>query len=81
MALGVWALRADQTRPAAVRILFLGWALVNALAVLALTPLEWQRYYLPVYPAVGLLAAIGGDHLYRLMINRRAARAASAAPF
>jgi len=24
-----------------------------------LTPLEWQRYYLPVYPALGLLGAAG----------------------
>jgi 4-amino-4-deoxy-L-arabinose transferase-like glycosyltransferase len=27
--------------------------------ILLLTPLEWQRYYVPVYPAVGLMAAIG----------------------
>lgn len=43
----------------APHLLALFWAAVVALSTLLLTPLEWQRYYLPVYPALCLLAALG----------------------
>jgi hypothetical protein len=39
------------------------WALAVTGATLLLTPLEWQRYYLPTYPALGLLAAFGISQL------------------
>jgi len=52
------------------------WALVMVLTTMFLTPLEWQRYYLPVYPAIGLVAALGVDVLltrwkWRTLLNRR----------
>ncbi|MBK9745972.1 MAG: phospholipid carrier-dependent glycosyltransferase [Chloroflexi bacterium] len=42
-----------------LRVLIGGWALVMLASVLLLTPIEWQRYYLPAYPPVLLLAALG----------------------
>ncbi|MBN8639265.1 MAG: phospholipid carrier-dependent glycosyltransferase, partial [Anaerolineae bacterium] len=42
-----------------LRVLLGGWALVMLASVLLLTPIEWQRYYLPAYPPVLLLAALG----------------------
>jgi 4-amino-4-deoxy-L-arabinose transferase-like glycosyltransferase len=42
-----------------LRLLIGMWALVTLLSALLLTPLEWQRYYLPVYPPLLLLAALG----------------------
>lgn len=62
IATGVWALLHFRRIRAAVRILVGVWALVMALTTL-LTPLEWQRYYLPVYPAIGLLAGLGVSRL------------------
>lgn len=35
------------------------WVLAMLALTLLLTPLEWQRYYLPAYPAVALLAGLG----------------------
>lgn len=35
------------------------WALTMLASVWLLTPMEWQRYYVPVYPAVALLLAFG----------------------
>ena len=45
----------------AIKWLITGWFISMILLTLVLTPLEWQRYYLPVYPVIGLLAAIGLD--------------------
>jgi len=59
MAGGIWALLRFKRIRAAVRTLIGVWALMMALTTLLLTPLEWQRYYLPVYPAVGLVAGLG----------------------
>ena len=39
------------------RLLLLVWILGSALATLSLTPLPWARYYLPLLPAVSVLAA------------------------
>ncbi|MBL8134062.1 MAG: glycosyltransferase family 39 protein [Anaerolineae bacterium] len=41
------------------RALLLIWAVVTALTTALLTPLEWQRYYLPMHLASLLLAAAG----------------------
>lgn len=62
-AVGLAALWRDRQRPAVLRWLIGGWAVILILATLLLTPLEWQRYYVPVYPALGLLAALGLAHL------------------
>ena len=43
----------------AERWLVVLWALAMLLTTALLTPIEWQRYYLPATPAVGLLAALG----------------------
>lgn len=59
MAVGIWAILRYKRIRAAVRALIGIWMLVMALTTLLLTPLEWQRYYLPAYPAVGLLAGLG----------------------
>lgn len=51
-------LRGGDSRSAARWVVAL-WFAVSALSALFLTPLEWQRYYLPVLPSAGLLAACG----------------------
>lgn len=43
------------------------WALSVLLTSLVLTPLEWQRYYLPAYPVVGFLSAKGAMILISLL--------------
>jgi hypothetical protein len=52
------------------------WTVSVVAATLLLTPLEWQRYYLPVYPAVGLLTALGVDNLTGWILNRQNAKKA-----
>jgi len=63
ISLGVWALFRRSEIPFLTRWLVGVWALVIVLSTLILTPIEWQRYYLPVYPVVGLLAGLGIDFL------------------
>lgn len=70
MAAGVWALvrpNPDQQsggKPVGgIRWLIGLWGLVTLVTTLVLTPLEWQRYYLPVYPIIGLVVALGVDLL------------------
>jgi 4-amino-4-deoxy-L-arabinose transferase-like glycosyltransferase len=59
IGVGVWALvRGRKTRLAA-RWLVGVWTMVMLLSTLLLTPIEWQRYYLPIYPAIGLLLGLG----------------------
>ncbi len=48
------------------------WALAMLASTALLTPVEWQRYYLPAYPAVGLLAAYGLVWLIALVRQGRA---------
>jgi hypothetical protein len=56
---GGWALWRDRTAAASTRWLIGIWALAMLATTALVTPLEWQRYYLPAHPAVGLLAADG----------------------
>jgi len=56
---GAWALVRNRRLSVPLRWLFGVWALAVMLSTLLLTPIEWQRYYLPAYPTVGLLAALG----------------------
>jgi 4-amino-4-deoxy-L-arabinose transferase-like glycosyltransferase len=58
--IGLWRLYQERTIAAETRLIVGLWALVVLLTTALLTPLEWQRYYLPAYPVVGLLAASGG---------------------
>ncbi len=55
----------DQNTGARLSVgLWAGAAVLTALA----SPVEWQRYYLPVYPAVGLLAAHGLTQVSRTLV-------------
>lgn len=55
---------------APLKVLLIAWAAITVAATIALTPLEWQRYYLPVYPVVGLFAAYGLSHIFFVARNR-----------
>jgi uncharacterized protein YjeT (DUF2065 family) len=59
MALGFWALLRGGAERAAARWMVTLWALAMLGTTALLTPVEWGRYYLPAYPAVGLTAAVG----------------------
>jgi 4-amino-4-deoxy-L-arabinose transferase-like glycosyltransferase len=67
---GVWALIRDKRLNAPLRAIIGGWALIVTLAALLLTPFEWQRYYLLVYPPLGLLAALGIVYVFRQLRGR-----------
>jgi 4-amino-4-deoxy-L-arabinose transferase-like glycosyltransferase len=56
-AMGLWTLWRDQAVDRRTRWLIGAWVFVTLITTALLTPLEWQRYYLPAYPAVGLLSA------------------------
>ena len=56
---GLVALWRDRSVVGSTRWLIGVWALAMLLTTALLTPLEWQRYYLPAYPAVGLVASYG----------------------
>lgn len=56
---GFWALLRDRSIPVSTRWLIGVWSLALFLTTALLTPLEWQRYYLPAYPALIVLAALG----------------------
>jgi 4-amino-4-deoxy-L-arabinose transferase-like glycosyltransferase len=64
----VACVRGFGNREAKWALLWWGIALV-ALTLFA-TPLAWQRYYLPIYPLVGLLAACGIVWIFQLARGR-----------
>lgn len=64
VAIGCWVLVRSRTVPASTRWLIGMWVLAMVVTTVLLTPIEWQRYYMPVYPAIGLLAALGLWHLW-----------------
>jgi hypothetical protein len=51
-------------QPPTTRLILIIWALAMV-AVTWSSPLAWQRYYLPVYPAIALLAAYGPVGVWR----------------
>ncbi|MDX1991294.1 MAG: glycosyltransferase family 39 protein [bacterium] len=57
--IGLWRLWQDRAIAGETRWIVGLWAVVVLAATALLTPLEWQRYYLPAYPMIGLLAASG----------------------
>jgi 4-amino-4-deoxy-L-arabinose transferase-like glycosyltransferase len=74
---GAWALWRGRGLPAA-RWIVAVWALSAALAVLLFTPLEWQRYYLPLYPPLIVVMGAGGGWLLqqaKKALNQRGAAA------
>lgn len=57
MLFGVVHLFRNTTINAEFRWLILLWGIGITVITFMLTPLEWQRYYLPIYPFVGLMLA------------------------
>jgi hypothetical protein len=57
--IGAIALYFDKQMPTENRFIVGMWIAAMILLTLFLTPLEWQRYYLPAYPAVMLLTGLG----------------------
>lgn len=53
------ALAPPETGYPGARWMVTWWTAVTVVTTVAVTPLEWQRYYLPVIPAVGLIAGLG----------------------
>jgi 4-amino-4-deoxy-L-arabinose transferase-like glycosyltransferase len=58
-AIGAIALWFDKFAQAEMRFVVGVWIAAMIILTLCLTPLEWQRYYLPAYPAVMLLTGLG----------------------
>jgi 4-amino-4-deoxy-L-arabinose transferase-like glycosyltransferase len=68
---GAWALLyAEKRIDPPLRAIISGWALITTVAALLLTPFEWQRYYLLVYPPLGILAALGITYLFKQLQSR-----------
>jgi hypothetical protein len=68
--IGVVALWFDTTIPANLRFLICVWVAAMIALTLLLTPLEWQRYYLPAYPAVMLMAGFGTHTIIKTIHQR-----------
>ncbi len=68
--IGIYALLREKRIESAVRFVIGGWTLAVMLAALLLTPLEWQRYYLLVYPPLGLIAALGFTYALQRLYQR-----------
>jgi hypothetical protein len=47
------------------------WAVGVIVVMMLITPMEWQRYYVPCYPALGLLGAAGAHKVLMLIYARR----------
>jgi hypothetical protein len=65
IVLGLWSLLRDPHRLQEVRLLVAVWGAGMLILLAAITPLEWQRYYLLAYLPVGVLAATGTASLLR----------------
>jgi len=51
--------------------LLISWALMMLILTIGLTPLEWQRYYLPIHPVVALLTALGIQFIFKLVTQHK----------
>jgi len=71
IAVGLWTLLRGRKTRLAARWLVGVWALATLLTTLLLTPLDWQRYYLPNYLVIGLLAGLGLTRIIQGIINAR----------
>jgi hypothetical protein len=47
------------------------WLGIAGMAAGISTPLEWQRYYLPLYPAIALFLGVGVMELVRAFVRWR----------
>lgn len=66
---GLWALWRGRGLPAA-RWITAVWFVSALLAALLLTPIEWQRYYLPVYPPLIVVMGVGAGWVVNLLQDR-----------
>lgn len=46
------------------------WLLAMIILTVVITPINWQRYYLPLYPVLALLIGLGGDSLLSAFSRR-----------
>ena len=76
--LGLARLARGSAIQADSRILLLFWILGSALVTLAVTPLPWARYYLPLAPALAILASVALLALASSLWNRSKSRSAAA---
>jgi hypothetical protein len=74
---GVFALLRDPDLDDPVRAVVGLWSLAM-IGVVFVSPVAWQRYYLPVYPVIGLLAAYAPLGVWRWVQKIRAERAEKA---
>lgn len=56
---GAWTFLRDAGKLLALRWVLGVWGVVILVSTLLLTPVEWQRYYLPAFPVVALFGAVG----------------------
>jgi hypothetical protein len=68
--IGMIALWLDMTVSAELRFMLGVWIASMFVLTLLLTPLEWQRYYLPVFPAIMLLIGLGVRSSFCLIRHR-----------
>jgi 4-amino-4-deoxy-L-arabinose transferase-like glycosyltransferase len=68
IAVGVWALLRGRKTRLAARWLVGVWAIAMLATTLLLTPIEWQRYYLPIYPVIGLLFGLGLSRILQTIV-------------
>jgi 4-amino-4-deoxy-L-arabinose transferase-like glycosyltransferase len=68
IGVGAWALLRGRKTRLAARWLVGVWALAMLLTTLFLTPIEWQRYYVPIYPVVALLAGLGLSRMVQSVV-------------
>jgi hypothetical protein len=67
---GAVALWFDTTASAELQFIIGLWIAAMFALTALLTPLEWQRYYLPIYPAVMLLIGLGVRFIFRRIQHR-----------
>ncbi len=67
MAAGFGSLIRERSIAGSTRWIVGIWIITMVLTTLLLTPLEWQRYYLSVYPAIGLVAALGLHRVVQIL--------------
>ncbi len=68
--IGIFHLVRSAAIQASSRILLLVWILGSALITLAVTPLPWARYYLPLAPAMAILVSLAVVALASSLRNR-----------
>ena len=68
---GLWRLLRARALSLSLRLPTAGWVILTLVVTSLLTPLEWQRYYLLVYPVIGILGALGLTQMARYVRTDR----------